>query len=321
MTSMLRTGAGLSQRPPRSWGRRDQSPLRTQDYGERVTDENNMLGDFLRARRELVTPERVGIPVLGVRRVPGLRREEVAMLAGISADYYLRLEQGRDRKPSVQVLESIAGALQLDEETAAYLVGLATDRPRRRRRTPKETVPSGVAKLVATLHLPAFVEGRYLDVLAANPLATAISPRLVVGASRLRDVFLDPAEQALFPDWELATRALIAGFRQSVGTDIDDPRFIELVGELSLASPRFRHLWARHDVRPMQGGRLCFDHPQAGRLTLNREKLLITGTEGMMLVMYHADPESEDAEKLALLASATVPPATTANRTAHAPKA
>ncbi len=284
-------------------------------------DEQNLLGDFLRARRELVSPERVGIALLGVRRVPGLRREEVAMLAGISADYYLRLEQGRDRRPSAQVLESIARALLLDEETTAYLAGLTADKPRRRPRATRETVPSGVAKLVATLQLPAFVEGRYLDVLAVNPLATALSPRLVVGGNRLRDVFLDPAEQALIPDWELAVRSLIAGFRQAVGTDIDDPRFIELVGELSLASPRFRQLWARHDVRPRQGGRMRFDHPQVGRLVVNREKLGITGTEGMMLVMMHADPGSEDAEKLALLSSAALPPVTSTSRTARSREA
>jgi transcriptional regulator with XRE-family HTH domain len=270
-----------------------------------MTDEQNLLGDFLRARRELVTPEQAGIPVLGQRRVAGLRREEVAMLAGISADYYLRLEQGRDRNPSMQVLESIARVLQLDEHTSAYLLGLAADKPKRRRRLPKETVPTGIAKLLATLPIPAFVEGRYLDVLAANPLAAAISPRLVPGTNRLRDVFLDPAEQALFPDWNGATAGLIAGFRQSVGTDIDDPRFIELVGELSLASPRFRELWARHDVGPRRGAIMRFEHPQVGELVLNREKLLIA--DGMMLVMYHPDAGSTDADKLALLASAALP--------------
>ncbi|MEU4656026.1 helix-turn-helix transcriptional regulator [Streptomyces sp. NPDC023723] len=274
-----------------------------------MTDKQNLLGDFLRARRELVSPQQVGIPVVGVRRVPGLRREEVAMLAGISAEYYLRLEQGRDRKPSVQVLESLAKALLLDEETSAYLASLvvAGRRPRRSR-APREVVPSGVAKLVTTLHLPAFVEGRYLDVLAANPLATALSPRLAVGNNRLRDLFLDPAEQALFTDWEGATQGLIAGFRQSVGTNIDDPRFIELVGELSLASPRFRHLWARHDIRLMQSGYMRFDHPQVGPLVLNHEKLSIRSAEGMMLVMVHADVGSKDEEKLALLASAALTP-------------
>ncbi len=269
---------------------------------------SNLLGEFLRARRELVTPEQAGIPVLGTRRVPGLRREEVAMLAGISADYYLRLEQGRDRNPSVQVLESIARVLQLDDDTSAYLIGLAADRPKRRRRPARETVPTGIAKLLAGLQIPAFVEGRYLDVLAANPLAAAVSPRLVPGMNRLRDVFLDPAEQALFPDWNAATAGLIAGFRQSVGTDIDNPRFIELVGELSLASPRFRELWARHDVGPRRGAIVRFEHPQVGELVLNREKLLIS--DSIMLVLYHPDAGSEYADKLALLASAALPPAT-----------
>lgn len=174
-----------------------------------------------------------------------------------------------------------------------------------------------IAVHLTILHLPAFVEGRYLNVLAVNPLATAISLQLVVGANRLRDLFLDPASQTLFPDWELATRDLIAGFRQSVGADIDDPRVIELVGELSLASPHFRHLWARHDVRPMQSGRMRFDHPQVGWLVVNYEKLSITGTEGMKLVMLHADPGSEDADKLALLGSATLPPANSSSRAAR----
>lgn len=274
-----------------------------------MTDDRNQLGDFLRARRELVTPEQVGIPVLGVRRVAGLRREEVAMLAGISADYYLRLEQGRDRRPSTQVLESIARVLQLDESTAAYLLTLAVERPRRPRRPRRETVPSGVAKLVASLPLPAFVEGRYLDVLAANDLAAALSPRLRVGGNRLRDVFLDPAEQAMFPQTEQAAAALVAGFRQSVGTDIDDPRCIELVGELSLASPLFRRLWARHDVGPRAGAVVPFQHPQVGELRLNREKLLVGGTDRIMLVIYHPDAGSDAAEKLALLASAALAPA------------
>jgi transcriptional regulator with XRE-family HTH domain len=267
------------------------------------------LGDYLRARRELVTPEHAGIPATGVRRVPGLRREEVAMLAGISADYYLRLEQGRDRHPSAQVLESLARVLQLDDDATAYLLGLATDKPRRARRSPrKETVPAGIRKLVTTLPLPAFVEGRYFDVLAANTLATALSPRLAVGANRLRDVFLDPGERALYPNWEEATESLVAGFRESVGTDTDDARFIELVGELSLVSPRFRELWARHDVRTRHGVPMRIDHPLIGELGLNREKLAIGGTAGLMLVIYHPDAGSEHAEKLALLASMAATP-------------
>ncbi|MFG2059762.1 helix-turn-helix domain-containing protein [Micromonospora sp. NPDC048930] len=272
-----------------------------------MTDEPNRLGAFLRARRELVTPEQAGVPVVGVRRVPGLRREEVAMLAGISADYYLRLERGRDRSPSVQVLESLARVLQLDDPARDYLLGLAADKPRRRRPR-KDVVPPSTAAFVAMLPFPAFIEGRYLDVLAANPLATALSPRLVPGANRLRDVFLDPGEQAMWPDWEMAAAALVASFRSAVGTDTDDPRCVELVGELSLASPLFRQLWARHDVRPREGAVMVpFLHPQVGLLRLNRQKLHISGSDGLMLVVFHPDPATADADHLALLASTALP--------------
>ncbi|MFF0771596.1 helix-turn-helix domain-containing protein [Nonomuraea wenchangensis] len=269
-----------------------------------MSGESNLLGDYVRARRELVTPEQAGIPSVGVRRVPGLRREEVAMLAGISADYYLRLEQGRDRNPSAQVLESLARVLRLDDDATAYLLRLGTGDPRRRRRRPrKESVPAGVAKLVATLALPAYVEGRAFDVLAANAQATALSPRLVAGRNRLRDVFLDPAEQALYPDWEDAAQGMVAGFRKSVGTDIDDPRFVELVGELSLASPLFSRLWARHDVNTCEGTPKRLDHPQVGELWLNRERLGVSGAAGQTLVVLHPDLGTGSAEKLALLAS------------------
>lgn len=276
-----------------------------------MTDAPNQLGEFLRARRELVTPDHVGIPVVGVRRVPGLRREEVAMLAGISADYYLRLEQGRDRHPSPQVLEAIARVLQLDAEATAYLLHLGVPRPRRTvRRRRVETVPAHTARLVAQLPFPAFVEGRFLDVLAANALATALSPRLAAGGNRLRDFFLDSAERDLFfPHWELAGAGLVAGFRESVGSDTDDPRVVELVGELSLASPAFGRIWARHDVRARQGAAMVFHHPQVGELHVDREKLAISGHPGMMLVIYHAEPGTTGADKLSLLASTAPAPA------------
>jgi transcriptional regulator with XRE-family HTH domain len=274
-----------------------------------------MLGDFLRARRELIQPESIGLPVSGVRRVAGLRREEVAMLAGISSDYYLRLEQGRDRNPSIQVLEALARVLRLDQAATDYLLSLAAPRPRhRRRRSRRETVPAGVRQLLDVVGLPAFVEGRYFDVLAANSLARALSSNLQVGQNRLRAVFLDPAEEALYPDWDGATARLVAGFRESVGTDTDDPRFVELVGELSLSSERFRQLWARHDVQVREGMPARIHHPQVGDLTLSREKLAIGGAEGQMLVVYHAQPGTSSAEKLALLASLATPATTVAMR-------
>jgi transcriptional regulator with XRE-family HTH domain len=280
-----------------------------------MSQSTNALGEFLRARRELVTPEQAGIPVVGVRRVPGLRREEVAMLAGISADYYLRLERGRDRHPSVQVLESIARVLQLDDDHFAHLLTLVAEVPqRRKRRARKETPPPGALKLLHSLVQPAFIEGRYFDILASNRAAQALSPGLRVGGNQMRDMFLDPAEQALHPEWENVTECFVANLRQAVGNDIDDPRFIELTGELSLASPRFRQLWARHEVRGQRGTPIRINHPQVGEMTLNRERLAIDGADGLMLVVYHPDAGSTAADKLSLLTSAALPTAEPAHK-------
>ncbi len=230
------------------------------------------------------------------------------MLAGISADYYLRLERGRDRNPSAQVLESIARVLHLDDDHVAHLRTLVAQAPRpRRRRSRKEIPPPGALKLLDSLAQPAFIEGRYFDVLASNDLARALSPRLAVGGNQLRDLFLDPAEQALYPDWQDMTECLIASLRQAVGNDIDDPRFIELTGELSLASSRFRQLWARYEIRGQRGTQIRLDHPQIGEMTLNRERLSIAGTGDQMLVVYHPDAGSSEADKLSLLASAGLP--------------
>ncbi|GAA4706861.1 helix-turn-helix transcriptional regulator [Nocardioides conyzicola] len=272
----------------------------------RVSDDNR-LGDYLRARRELVSPESVGIPAHGVRRVAGLRREEVAMLAGISADYYLRLEQGRDRNPSVQVLEALAHVLQLDATATDYLLRLGAPKPRNRARRPRpETVPTATAQLLTVIGLPAFIEGRYLDVLAANPLVTALSPNVRVGENRLRSVFLDPAERDLHPDWERTAPRLVAGFRNRIGDRVDDPRVVQLVGELSLGSEEFRRGWARHDVKPIVSRSIRMNHPQVGELELALSKLAIEGTDGQMLVVYHAVPGSEAADKLALLSALVV---------------
>lgn len=275
---------------------------------------DNQLGDYLRSRREQVTPDDVGLASYGVRRVAGLRREEVAMLAGISADYYLRLEQGRDRNPSVPVLEALARVLLLDETATAYLLDLAAPRPRSRpRRRRREQVPPEVGHLLDVIGLPAFVEGRYLDVLAANALATSLSPSVRVGENRLRSLFLDPAERTLFPGLPAAAPQLVAGFRARIGTDADDPRVVELVGELSVRSEEFRRAWARHDVREIRGRSVVLDHPVVGRLELRLAKLGVQGTDGQTLVVHHADPGSESAEKLALLASLTADPPSDAN--------
>jgi transcriptional regulator with XRE-family HTH domain len=267
--------------------------------------QDNALGEYLRARRELVRPEHVGLPAGGVRRVAGLRREEVAMLAGISSDYYLRLEQGRDRNPSVQVLESLARVLQLDEAATDYLLRVAAPRPKKRRRPHKETVPPSIRQLLDVIRLPAFVEGRYLDVLAANDLATALSPSLRVGQNRLMSMFLEPAAKAFYLDWEKSIATFVASFRQLVGADTDDPRFVEMVGELSLSSEHFRRLWARSDIYPRIEAPTRMRHPQVGDMTLSREKLDIVGVTGQRLVIYHAEAGTDSAEKLALLSSLT----------------
>jgi transcriptional regulator with XRE-family HTH domain len=271
-------------------------------------DQTNVLGAYLRARRALVSPERAGIPAGGRRRVSGLRREEVAMLAGISADYYLRLERGRDRNPSAQVLEALARVLELSDDERDYLLGLALQRPRTRRpRRRAERVPHRLHDLLAALDVPAFVEGRAFDVLASNDLAVALSPRLRPGENRLRSLLLDPEEREFQDDWEAATAGFVAAFRSSVGDSADDPRVVELVGELSLASSRFRELWARHDVRPLIGGSTTVHHPVVGDLQLHRDKLPI---DDVILVLYYAEAGSASAERLRLLASLAAPAAT-----------
>jgi transcriptional regulator with XRE-family HTH domain len=265
----------------------------------------NTLGEYLRARRELVDPKEVGLRVAGVRRTPGLRREEVATLAGISADYYLRLEQGRDRHPSGQVLEALARVFGLDAAATEYLLSFAAPRPAkaRRARPRQETVPASVRQLLAAINLPAFVESRMFDVLAANELATVLSPGMRRGQNRLRSLFLDPAERDLHPDWDKAAASLVASFRASIGTDNDDPRVARLVGELSLASEPFRKLWARHDVRALAGAAVRMRHPEVGPLDLRLEKLPIGDSGGQLLVVYHAAPGSASATALARLAA------------------
>jgi transcriptional regulator with XRE-family HTH domain len=267
----------------------------------------NALGDFLRARRQRVRPEDVGIQRGGgLRRVPGLRREEVAMLAGISADYYLRLEQGRDRHPSVQVLEALAAVLRLDADATAHLISLAAPRPTSRR--PVQPVPDSVRELISTWPSnPAYVQNRFTDVQAVNALATALSPNYSVGTNLLSAVFLDPAERELRRDWAEATEEGVASLRHYVGPDVDDPRLVELVDELSAGSERFRELWGRADIQPRRGRLSRLTHPQVGDLELRSDKFSIDGTDGLVLVVFHAEPGSRSAELLGILGSLNAP--------------
>jgi transcriptional regulator with XRE-family HTH domain len=269
----------------------------------------NLIGEYLRARRELIQPADVGLPQLaGRRRVPGLRREEVAMLAGVSADYYVRLEQGRDQHPSAQVLDALARALQLDGDAIAHLHSLAAPAARRRRRSSprRERVPAGIVQLISSWHeTPGYVYGRYMDVLAANSLATALAPYYTPGENLVRTTFLDPRIRHRYEDWDRAAAATVAALRALVGPDADDPQLNELVGELSVRSERFRQLWARHDARPKRSGVTKIHHPQLGALELSYEKLPIPDADRQTLCIYHAAPGSASAQALTLLATTT----------------
>ncbi|WP_239097115.1 helix-turn-helix domain-containing protein [Asanoa ferruginea] len=261
----------------------------------------NLIGEYLRARRELIRPEDVGLRDSGHRRVPGLRRDELAMLAGVSTEYYTRLEQGRDRRPSPQVLDAIARALGLDEDATAHLHALGAPQTPRRRRP--ERVRPGVQLLLDAWHTtPAYVQGPLQDVLAANRLAVALSPIFTPGGNIIRSVLLDPAVQAFLPGWEERVGSLVAALRLMVGPDVDDPRLTDLVGELSVKSDLFRRLWSRHDAKPHPGGGLHrMRHPIVGELELHYEKFAVTGADGQLLVVYRAAPGSPSADALALL--------------------
>jgi transcriptional regulator with XRE-family HTH domain len=279
----------------------------------------NLIGEYLRARRELIRPEDVGLPGNGHRRVPGLRRDELAMLAGISTEYYTRLEQGRDRRPSPQVLDAIARALGLDEDAAAHLHALGVpEEPRRR----PERVRPGVQPLLNAWHnTPAYVQGPFQDVLAANRLAVALSPIFAPGSNILRSVLLDPAVQELLPGWQNRVSSLVAALRVMVGPDVNDPHLTDLVGELSVKSDLFRRLWSRHDAKPHPGGGVHrLRHPIVGDIELHYEKFAVTGADGQLLVVYRAEPGSPSADALTLLGSlreeSAPRPPHTADRTA-----
>ena len=201
----------------------------------------------------------------GVVGCRGLRREELATLAGVSIAYLTRLEQGRDRHPSQQVLQALAKPLMLDDEALSYLTSLAEAPQRRRSPTPAEHVQPGIQQLLNTYQgNPALVRGRYRDVLAANPLASALAPTFTPGRNILRDVFLDPASRETFPDWEEGAAASVAELRLLVGRDHGDTRLADLVEELSLKSDTFRRLWGRHEVRGWTTGHERFNNPLVG---------------------------------------------------------
>ncbi|WP_051799664.1 helix-turn-helix transcriptional regulator [Catenuloplanes japonicus] len=256
------------------------------------------LGDFLRARRELIRPEDVGMVAGARRRVPGLRREEVALLAGISAEYYLRLEQGRDLHPSDQILTALASALQLDDDAVAYLHRLAHPAPRPARRRRSAPAPSLQPLVDSWPATPAYVQDAAGRVTAANRPAVALCPFFAVGQTPLRSVFLEPEMRRFYVNWADTTAKAVSGLRATLALGGDaEPGLLELIGELTVASDRFRTLWARRDVRGRTTGLTEIAHPLVGPLQLHYEKFQQPESR-QLLVVYRPTPASTDRLQL-----------------------
>jgi transcriptional regulator with XRE-family HTH domain len=267
--------------------------------------------DFLKSRRARISPEQAGLPAYGVkRRVPGLRREEVALLAGISVEYYTRLERGNARGVSESVMEGLARALQLDEAERAHLFDLVraanASRPPSRRPAQQRVRPA-VQQLLDSMTVPAFVQNGRLDVLYGNRLGRALFSGLfadVAGrANAARYIFLNPRATDFFKEWENIANDVVALLRAEAGRDPYDRGLSDLIGELSTRSEDFRVRWARHDVRFHRSGTKHFHHPVVGDLTLTYEALEPPGDPGQSIFVYMAEPNSPSQEALDLLAS------------------
>ncbi|MGW1346062.1 helix-turn-helix domain-containing protein [Kribbella sp. NPDC002412] len=267
------------------------------------SDETNPLGDFLRARRADLRPEQVGL-VGGNRRVPGLRRDEVAMLAGLSVGHYTRLEQGKELHPTRQTVASLSHALRLDNAASLELYRLARPVARRSRPSRIERATPEVLRLLNDwIVAPAYLLGRSQDVLARNPLAAALHNRFVFGDNLLRMVFLDPAGREFFRDWRATARAAVHDLRQAARETPDEQGLRELVGELSIASPDFQRLWAARDPRGRIHRNGHYYHPDIGELHLRPQLFSITDHPGQHLIAEPAEPGSPSADALALLGS------------------
>ncbi|MFG3052457.1 helix-turn-helix domain-containing protein [Kitasatospora sp. NPDC048239] len=274
-------------------------------------DQRTELSEFLRSRRARLRPEDVGLPDHGGRRrVPGLRREELAMLAGVSTAYYTRLEQGHGESVSAAVLDAISRVLRLTPAEREHLDRITKPtrrRPARAAARPQRVRPALQQLLDAMEGVPAYVLGRRLDIIGWNRLGNALGGDFSAMPAEQRNmawhVFLDPAAHELYTDWEGKATDVVGILRLDAGRDPDDPRLASLIGELSLKSEDFRRLWAAHDIRDKGHGTKELHHPVVGRLTLQYETLRPAGDLDQVLVTYHAEPGSTSAESLRLLAS------------------
>jgi transcriptional regulator with XRE-family HTH domain len=287
-------------------------------------DHRSEVREFLGSRRDRITPDQAGLPAYGGnRRVPGLRREEVAMLAGVSVDYYTRLERGDLSGASDSVLDSLARALQLDDAETAHLFDLSrianasptARRPRKR----AETIRPSIQRLLdAITDAPALVRNNYFDYIAANPLGRALYAPLFAEptANSAKFAFLNPAAQEFFPDWDKNTQELVATLRGEAGRNPYDKRLSDLVGELSTRSERFRTLWAAHNVRFHRTGVKRIHHPIVGDLELTYEAFELPSDPGLTMQTYTAEPGSPSADALKVLASWVAPTQPSARITA-----
>jgi len=275
-------------------------------------DNRSEVREFLASRRARITPEQAGLPVFGgTRRVLGLRREEVAMLAGVSVDYYTRLERGNLKGVSETVLDALARGLRLDDAERAHLFDLAraagptTARPRRR--LPQEVRPSVQRILDAMTGAPAFVQNGRLDVLAANRLGRALYSEMyadpVRPANLARFVFFNPKSRDFFADWDRAANDTVAILRSEAGRDPYDRGLSDLVGELSTRSEEFRTRWAAHNVRIHRAGVKHVRHPVVGDLELTYEMMELSADDGLSILTYSAEPGTRSDEALGLLGS------------------
>jgi len=277
-------------------------------------DTGNEMRDFLVSRRAKITPEQAGLPVYGGnRRVTGLRREEVALLAGVSIDYYTRLERGRAHGVSASVLEGIARALHLDEAERAHLFDLARAAAapaalQAPRRPARQQVRPGVRRILDSMtSAPAYVRNARMDILAANRLGAALFAPVLNSpaqpANNARFLFLDPAAPAFYPEWERQAQDVVAMLRTEAGGNPHDKALSNLIGELSTRSEHFRTWWAAHNVRFHRTGSKRFHHPVVGDLTLTFEALDLAADAGLRISAYTAEPGTPADDALKLLAT------------------
>ncbi|WP_078615589.1 helix-turn-helix transcriptional regulator [Streptomyces sp. 303MFCol5.2] len=267
------------------------------------------MGDFLRARREALKPPDVGLPAYGRRRVPGLRREEVALLAGVSSDYYIRLEQGRENSPSPQVLDAVAQALKLDAEATDHLNRLCLTASQRPRDRGERDVGGQLLRLMdGWEHTPAFVVGPALDIMAANSLATALHSGFARFDNLARMVFTDPAGRDFYQEWERAAHSCVAEIRAAHGHDPASARIAEVVAELSAQSDEFAAIWRLHEVKSKSQEGKHLKHPQVGDLYIEFVAFTVNGAAHQQLVVYRAEPAGPTAAAFETLRSLATRP-------------